>query len=134
MTETVLTEAELEGMTRAQILDLCKARGLSATAWKRGRMIAVLTGQEEAPAASTRVKKESGNVLAQQLARRDQVVSEDISAKLAKRTGACQSASACECTGYAKGRRDAFGWQMCVCQHTQWAHAVPAEPTEPADG
>lgn len=131
MTETLtpLEPSELAGKTRADLLEMCRARGLKATAWKRDRMFAALTGQDEAMAPAP--KK---NVLASQLERkRDEAESGDAAVRkaqenMAKRTGKCLS-TVCllQCQAYEKGHKDAFHWQLCSCGHTQWAHAV-AEP------
>jgi hypothetical protein len=127
--------AELEGKTRAELLELCRARGLKATAWKRGRMEAALTGQDE-PVEKT----PKANVLAGQLEkRREERENGDAAAKRArenmlKRTGACQS-TVCKagCQAFELGEKDAFGWTMCLCGHTMWAHS-PADQPAPEDG
>ncbi len=117
------TEA-LAGKTRADLLELCRQAGFKATAWKRERMAAALTGAEEPPAPKA-------NVLAGQLDKRreeretgDQAVAKALANRL-KRTGACQSTvCAIQCQQYEEGHKDAFHWQLCTCGHTQWAHAV----------
>jgi hypothetical protein len=126
MTETMtpLEPSELAGKTRAELLELCRARGLKATAWKRDRMHAALTGQD------VPVPEPRKNVLAGQLeARREENGSGSDARRAAenreKRTGACQSlACSYGCEAYAFERRDAFGWHTCVCGHTQWGHAA----------
>lgn len=123
---------ELEGKTREQLLEMCRARGLAATAWRRERMHAVLTGAEEAPAPKPRAKADGGgNALAAQLEQRrlekgqqDQEAARARREHLAKRTGRCLSKNGCQCEAYEPGKKDAFGWQMCECQHTDWSHAV----------
>lgn len=123
----LMDPSELTGKTRAELLEMCQARGLKASGWKRDRMYSALTGAE----APESTKK---NVLADQLDKRreeretgDQVVAKALANRL-KRTGRCLS-TVCEleCQGYEEGARDAFHWQLCTCGHTQWAHAE-AEP------
>lgn len=46
--------------------------------------------------------------------------------RLATRLGGCLSASGCSCEAWETGKKDAFGWQLCECQHTQWAHEATA--------
>ena len=127
--------AELEGKTRAELLELCRARGLKATAWKRDRMHAALTGQDE-PVEKAPKK----NVLAGQLEkRRDDAGSLDaerrkIKEQLALRTGHCLSKNGCKCGAYVHGARDAFNWEICVeCGHCRWTHATVELPKETPD-
>lgn len=117
--DSTLDPGALEGKTRAELLDLCKARGLKASAWKRDRMFAELTGSE-APAAP--VARE--NKLAQQLEARETVSVASVQARLALRTGRCVSQSGCKCEKYEADRKDAFGWQTCECGHTNWSHDI----------
>lgn len=117
--------AGLEGQTRAELLEICRGRGLHATAWKKERMLAALMGQD-GPVAET--KKD--NVLASQLERRwDDAGSPSaerlkLEKELALRTGRCLSKNGCKCEAYVVGMKDTFGWQMCECQHTNWSHAI----------
>lgn len=125
----MMDPAELEGKTRAELLELCRSRGLKATAWKRDRMFAALTGQDE-PVEKAPKK----NVLADQLDARREERSGEADAKKArenmlKRTGACQS-TVCRagCQEFELGEKDAFGWTMCLCGHTMWAHSPADQP------
>jgi hypothetical protein len=120
--------ADLEGRTREQVLALCREAGLAATAWKRGRMVAVLTGAEPAPSPRARAVK-----ITEPAERAP--ASADAAVYLAKvleqrrsRTGPCQ-ATTCRaaCQAYEEGARDAFRWQLCSCGHTQWAHETGAK-------
>lgn len=112
--------AHLEGKSRAELLEYCKQAGLKATAWKRDRMHAVLTGvvdkTETTPVTA---------VIAEQLERREtgDLAKRALELRL-KRTGRCLS-TVCDalCESYLAGVKDAFGWQLCECGHTQWAHA-----------
>ena len=67
-------------------------------------------------------------MLASQLrARRDEGIDSAESRKraeeMAKRTGKCMSVCGCRCEAYEPGGKDAFGWQLCQCSHTQHAHS-----------
>ena len=127
MTITLLEKSELEPLTREQILEKCREAGLAATAWKRGRMIAVLTGEEPAP--EPKARRSEGVKLTAPAPRPlsedgDHAAKKALESRL-KRTGACESLTcAIGCQGYEEGRKDAFHWQLCTCGHTQWAHAV----------
>ena len=130
-TTATATPAELEGKSRAELLEMCRARGLAATAWKKERMAqALLSGEEPAARATVgRVKDPSpGALLATQLSARAAQEGRDAAVRRAreerlKRTGPCQSRNGCACEVYEPAGSDAFGWQLCACQHTQWAHA-----------
>lgn len=132
MSFTPMDPSELVGKTRAELLEMCRAAGFKATAWKRERMAAVLTGDEvEVP-----TKK---NVLAGQLEkRRDDAGALDaerrkIKEKLALRTGHCLSKNGCRCEAYVPGGQDAFHWPICLtCAHTQHAHAKEEQCSPPA--
>lgn len=120
MTTTMTKDAGLAGMTRAQLLEICREKGHKATGWKRDQMLAVLESGE-APAA-----KAKPNVLAAQMEQRetnDQAVLKAREHMLA-RTGRCV-ATVCRaaCQSYEAAGKDAFNWQLCDCGHTQWAHA-----------
>jgi hypothetical protein len=120
--------AELEGKTRAELLELCRARGLKATAWKRDRMAAALTGQDEPVEKTPKANVLAGQLEAKRLEREDPgAEARKARESRLKRNGACQSRNGCRCEAYEYARRDAFHWELCSCGHTQWAHAV-AEP------
>lgn len=127
MTETLtpLEPSELAGKTRADLLEMCRARGLKATAWRKEQMFAALTGQDE-PVEKAPKK----NVLAGQLEkRRDDAGSLDaerrkLKEQLALCTGHCLSKNGCKCEAYVPGDHDAFHWPICLtCSHTQHSHA-----------
>ena len=125
-TLTTVDPAELEGKTREQLLGMCREAGLAATAWKRGRMLAVLTGAEPAPEPKRREANGVNltNPAPRPLAEEGEAARRKALEQRQKRTGACQSTTcAMECPAYEEGRLDAFHWQLCTCGHTQWAHA-----------
>lgn len=114
---------EVEGKTRAVLLELCRERGLKATGWKRDRMVAALTGGVEPEPAK---KPERARV--QERQRPDgQSSGPSLAEKLAERTGACEAQHCTErCETWEPGYKDSFGWQNCVCGHTQHVHAKAA--------
>lgn len=121
-----MTPEELAGKTRAQLLELCRARGLKATAWKRDQMYQALTGSLPEPPAG---KAPGKNALASQLERRREAAEDGAAAAkkakeaLAQRNGHC-AATGCTCPSYQPVWRDAFGWECCHdCRHTRWAHS-----------
>jgi len=121
--------AELAGMGRAQLLELCRARGLAATAWKKERMAQALATGEAPRARPARAGAPAGAAgIRDQLAARREAEGLDAAAakaraKMEARTGRCLSASGCACEAWEAGMKDAHGWQLCECQHTQWTHA-----------
>lgn len=130
MTTTKYELIDLLEKSRAELLELCRAAGYKATAWKKETMIAVLTGQQSSSVAGSEAgaaaaARPSGNALAKQLERREQNPTAEAKANLAARNGACVSVTcvrAGTCTAYVPGEKDDFGWQMCLCGHTKWAH------------
>lgn len=115
--------ADIEGKTRAELLEMCRARGLAATAWKKERMEqALLTGEQ--PARRPAREPAQRAAIAEQLEERESgaEAAKALASRLL-RTGRCLSTT-CEigCQGYEEGARDAFRWQLCTCGHTQWAH------------
>lgn len=122
--------SELEGKTRADLLELCRARGLRATGWKRDRMFAALTGGEQ-PAAKRQVAPSAGTVPAAK--RGDGEVAAKAREHRLQRTGACE-AVVCKaaCPAYEEVGKDDFGWHTCLCGHTQWAHQKTEAQAAPA--
>ena len=131
MTDTLtipLEPATIAGKTRAELLNLCRAVGLKATAWKRDRMAAVLTGEEQLPTPAAKADVKLTKPAPRPLAEEGDAARKRALENRLKRTGKCLS-TVCElaCSAYEEGRLDAFHWQLCTCGHTQWAHAVPEQ-------
>lgn len=73
------------------------------------------------------MSEKRANPLAEALSRREPGDNRaTLAERLAKQTGRCLSANGCRCEAYEQGSRDVFGWQLCVCTHTNHSH-------EPAD-
>lgn len=139
MSEAPMSPEELKGKTRAELLELCRARGMKATGWKRDRMFAELTGETPPPKpASGPDRAAAAEAIAQKQEETEKPDSDvapkgakakSLKERLASRTGSC-FAVGCKCESWIPGEMDVNRlWHMCAdCTHTQWVHSVAEGP------
>lgn len=154
MSEAPMSPEELKGKTRAELLELCRARGMKATGWKRDRMFTELTGEtpppkpasgpDRAAAAEAVAKKQEETEkpdpeAAKKAVKEKQAETQDkveapatdkeasLHERMKARTGYCAAIS-CACASWFPNGMDANRfWPMCDCGHTQWVHAKPED-------
>ena len=123
---------ELKGKSRAELLELCRARGMKATGWKKERMLqelgspAVETEKPDLEAAKKAIEEKQAET-------QDKVeapaTGKEASAleRMKARTGHC-AAIGCTCEVWLPNGMDGNRfWPTCSCGHTQWVHAKPGE-------
>lgn len=123
---------DLAGKSRAELLELCKERGLKATGWKKERMLqelgspAIETEKPDPEAAKKAVEEKQAET-------QDKVEAPatgkeaSLQERMKARTGYC-AAIGCTCESWLPEGMDVNRfWPMCACGHTQWSHAPNGE-------
>lgn len=126
------TADDLKGKSRADLLAICKERGYKATAWDKGKMLAVLTGEEAPPVSKTERKKKVEKAIKERKSSdSDEPAATGKEAstqeRMKARTGYC-AAIGCACEVWLPNGMDSNRfWPTCACGHTQWVHAKPED-------
>lgn len=121
---------DLAGKSRAELLELCKERGLKATGWKKERMLQELAGgstekpDPEAVKEAIKEKQAETETKAEAPATGKEA---SLQERMKSRTGYCV-AIGCSCEAWLPDGMDANRfWPMCSCGHSQWVHAPNGE-------
>ena len=128
-----LAADDLKGKSRADLLAICKERGYKATGWDKGKMLAVLTGEEAPPVSKAERKKKIEKAIEERKSSGsdsdEPVTGKEASAqeRMKARTGHC-AAIGCTCEVWLPNGMDGNRfWPTCSCGHTQWVHAKPED-------
>ena len=132
------TADDLKGKSRADLLAICKERGYKATGWDKGKMLAVLTGEEAPPVSKTERKKKVEKAIKERKSSGsdEPATGKETSAqeRMKARTGRCE-AIGCTCEVWLPNGMDGNRfWPTCACGHTQWVHAKPEDTSSEPQG
>lgn len=131
---------DLKDKSRADLLAICKERGYKATGWDKGKMLAVLTGEEAPPVSKVERKKKVEKAIKERKSfgfdSDEPVTGKEASAqeRMKARTGHC-AAIGCTCEVWLPNGMDGNRfWPTCSCGHSQWVHVKPEDKSPEAQG